>query len=339
MKYKNLVEAAYWGTPTDIQEHLLNNADVNETQDIYIRNSSRFSSMACGCNFSDISITPLHAAVMARNIDNVRLLLANGADSYKSVTSYYRYEDHQWFKADANELAQKQGLFDFVVLFAVTRLQNNMVVDMQKLTKPLARHPKCFTAQQYEELIAAMPIAELNKFLWALIPHNVLLPVTIALRKGADPNTVDNDGNTALHLALRRNKADLNTIKQLLASGADPNAVDNEGNTVLHLALLKSSIDINLIKTICAYGADKHAKNKGQQTPLDLCKNPLMRERLLAMPSTLPPTAQVIEDEMQTVSNASCSCFGFLWARARSAANQPTVTNRETVVEAKLALA
>jgi hypothetical protein len=64
-----------------------------------------------------------------------------------------------------------------------------------------------------------------------------------------------------------------------------------------------------------------------------------MRQALLDMPSSMPPTAQVIENEAETVSNARCLVFCFLWARARGAEHQPTAaTGDNVVVEAKLAL-
>jgi ankyrin repeat protein len=53
----------------------------------------------------------------------------------------------------------------------------------------------------------------------------------VLLRAGADPNQKADEGVTALHLAVVRDRKDLVTL--LLASGADPSATDSRGASPL----------------------------------------------------------------------------------------------------------
>ncbi len=54
------------------------------------------------------------------------------------------------------------------------------------------------------------------------------------LKKGANPNTKDIDGQTPLHMAASGGHFDV--VKLLLEHGADPNVQDKDGATPLHKA-------------------------------------------------------------------------------------------------------
>jgi len=58
--------------------------------------------------------------------------------------------------------------------------------------------------------------------------------VTLLLKKGANPNKKDNNGNTALIWANRMGQTE--NVKLLLEAGANPNVTDNNGNTALMFA-------------------------------------------------------------------------------------------------------
>ena len=76
--------------------------------------------------------------------------------------------------------------------------------------------------------------------------------VRIAVSRGADPNTVDNEGKTPLH------KAQNNEIsKALIECGADVNARDNAGKTPLFYRN-----DVETMRILVSAGADVNAKDR-----------------------------------------------------------------------------
>ena len=66
----------------------------------------------------------------------------------------------------------------------------------------------------------------------------------LLLERGADPNVLDDEGNSMLLLVLKKGYADADIVKLLLEKGADPNVRDRGSNSVLMLALKKGYADI-----------------------------------------------------------------------------------------------
>ncbi len=58
--------------------------------------------------------------------------------------------------------------------------------------------------------------------------------VRALVQKGADPNILNEHGNTPLHLAVK--KGYLGLVSELLKNGADPNLADKDGQTPSYLA-------------------------------------------------------------------------------------------------------
>ncbi len=84
------------------------------------------------------------------------------------------------------------------------------------------------------------------------------------LEGGADPNSTQVDGMTALHWAAYHEDAD--TAELLLAAGADPDASNRYGVTSLYLACENGSSEVAAL--LLAAGADPSLAARGGETPL-----------------------------------------------------------------------
>jgi len=86
------------------------------------------------------------------------------------------------------------------------------------------------------------------------------------LRVGANVNTPQGDGTTALHWAVY--KVDPELVAQLLSREADPNAVNQFGSTPLAEAVKIANAEI--VRQLLNAGADPDARNQDNQTALML---------------------------------------------------------------------
>jgi len=86
------------------------------------------------------------------------------------------------------------------------------------------------------------------------------------MSKGANINIKDNDGDIALMFAAMSGNA--NSVKFLMSNGADVNARDNSGNTALLDACEAQGNTLDCIKILVARGADVNVKSKGGETAL-----------------------------------------------------------------------
>lgn len=86
------------------------------------------------------------------------------------------------------------------------------------------------------------------------------------LRKGANPHVRDRDGASPLHYAVQVGA--LQTVKLLFKYDVNLNTEDNEGWTPLHIAV--QTRNRHIVKVLLVNGADKNRRNKDGKTPLDL---------------------------------------------------------------------
>ena len=107
------------------------------------------------------------------------------------------------------------------------------------------------------------------------------------LKEGVDPNAVDIDGRTALHLAF-----EIEVIKVLLASKKiDVNARDSRGTTALQEAAEKN--DLTRVKLLLDAGAKPHLAGIAKYTPLHETTNVKVAEALLAKGARLDAQANL----------------------------------------------
>lgn len=110
-------------------------------------------------------------------------------------------------------------------------------------------------------------------------PINEAIAMTL-IERGADVNSVGNDGKRPLHQAVLTAEQ---VARKLLDAGADINAQDNDGNTPLHIACTDAEEDtvIWLLKA----GADHEIQNNDGRTPQNLAmENGLSRALDLMKP-------------------------------------------------------
>lgn len=104
----------------------------------------------------------------------------------------------------------------------------------------------------------------IDKDLHDALKENRIDEVIQLLKKDQSINTKDDNGQTALHLAVTL--SDLETFKSLLQQeGIDPNIQDKEGNTPLHLAA--ASFDLGKVYLLLKYKADPNVSNFDSHTP------------------------------------------------------------------------
>ncbi|XP_057598415.1 85/88 kDa calcium-independent phospholipase A2 isoform X5 [Hippopotamus amphibius kiboko] len=85
----------------------------------------------------------------------------------------------------------------------------------------------------------------------------------LLLKRGCDVNSTSSAGNTALHVAVMRNRFDC--VMVLLTHGANADVRGEHGNTPLHLAMSKDNVE--MIKALIVFGAEADTPNDFGETP------------------------------------------------------------------------
>jgi ankyrin repeat protein len=93
--------------------------------------------------------------------------------------------------------------------------------------------------------------------------------VSLLLSKGADPNTANSHGRSALTLAVFGQP--ISVLDALLRAGANVNSQDRNGNTALMAAT--ESGNIPAVKLLLEAHADRTLKNKSGQTALSIASS------------------------------------------------------------------
>lgn len=88
------------------------------------------------------------------------------------------------------------------------------------------------------------------------------------LSRGADPTMRNCDGETPLHLAGKKYRADLLVL--FVGRGVDWNATDRLGQTVLHCVCNLVIVRLRNVRVLLENGADPSVRNRSGQSPLHL---------------------------------------------------------------------
>jgi ankyrin repeat protein len=209
---------------------------------------------------------PLHEAVLAGNIERVRMLISNGAD--------IREKDKSGFtplhvaalngRREIAELLIDQG--------ADIEAKNNMGMT------PLQVAARFGGLKVVELLISkgADIEAKDNRGMTSMhqlcFSHQGKATAELLISKGANINakiTDTNDGRTPLHVAAWSGNGPVAEL--LISKGVDINARENHGQTPLHRACLRLGRK-NVVELLIAKGADINAKDNNGKTPLSLAK-------------------------------------------------------------------
>jgi len=93
--------------------------------------------------------------------------------------------------------------------------------------------------------------------------------VACLLENGADITIGNQDGETAIHIAIKHNFVPL--VEFLLSHGSTINETDNQDNTPLHHASMAGHVRI--VQLLLKKGADKNLKNDSGKKPASVAKS------------------------------------------------------------------
>lgn len=102
------------------------------------------------------------------------------------------------------------------------------------------------------------------------IENKSVADLRACLRRGADVNKKNNNGQSPLHLAVTKEALFAYvSAMNLIEHGADVNAKDKKGQTPLHLAVTKR-MGYDLVQSLIENGSGVNAKDEKDQNPLHI---------------------------------------------------------------------
>jgi ankyrin repeat protein len=214
---------------------------------------------------------PLHYAIIFNNIEAIKLLLTYGSNVNKQnnlglgaihLAVYSKKPEVMELilnaKANINLKHKKNGE---TALHMACNLELYHMAEL--LLKRNADPDVQDTEDEYTPLIYSTVLNRLDF-------------VKLLLDKGANINIQDQYGNTALHYAILENR--MSILQYILNSKPfDPNLVNTEGRTILHLVLQSEKVNDDLIKHILPLARLDIVDNVGSTALHLLTKNDLWK--------------------------------------------------------------
>lgn len=190
---------------------------------------------------SSVMATPLHDAVLSGDAERVRALITPGLDINERDSS----------GVAAIHLAALEGHIEMLEILINNGADVNIAVNSSRTKSRFYTHLHEFTPLH----IAA------NFHFTANINSFEIAGLLIA--RGADVNQKSDDGQSPLHLAVRR--ANDRLVELLITNGADVNAKDFEDYTPLHNAAWNGRLGV--VEVLVSNGANIDASAYDGRTP------------------------------------------------------------------------
>ena len=178
-------------------------------------------------------------AVKERDLDSIKLLIANGSDVNTKDDSSGEYT------LLARAIRERAGIR--IIKFLIANGADVNAKDSRSGCSPLIEALRYLHVDNYGDTVA-----------WS----GDLNIVKLLVSSGADVNARDNYGATPLLYAA--STLNINIIKFLVSSGADVNAKDQGStpliNIILYISPCKAKIAADIIEFLISEGIDIHAK-------------------------------------------------------------------------------
>lgn len=214
----------------------------------------------------DIGSTPLHNAVLAENLETVRLLLGRGADinAKDSMGLTALHKAVAGGRLSAIRLLLDSGA-DIEAKDAVGRTPMHLLVCFAEHGAAVMDILlQCGANIDSRDDTGETPLGSAVQNSFESIDI-----VKLLLQKSANVNLADDDGYSPLHrVCLHQNSPEM--IEILLHYGADVNARTNDGQTPLHLVLSNSEPSTRSVELLLNHGARVDLTTENGDTPLHI---------------------------------------------------------------------
>lgn len=254
--------------------------------------------------------TLLHLAIMDKNIEAIRALIAKGANPYiynKECTSIDLAMQNgapeevlnmlidtrtniNNFDQDGNTLLHKAIWYNnhAAVKFLLAKGANPAIEDRRRYTAlhlAILRNSSpeiVSTLLQYNTNINSQHPNRNNgnTLLHIAIMHNNYEAVKTLLQQGANPDILNNDDYSSIHLAIMQ-RAPVNIMRMILDHTLNINFVDKLKNSYLHIAIISGATDI--AKSLLEKGIDYRLKNLNNENAVTTAINSDCTEIILAI--------------------------------------------------------
>lgn len=166
-----------------------------------------------------------------------------------------------------------------------------------------------------EDGFSALHLASLNG-------HHNVVQCLVEARPGSDVNLRNGRQQTPLLLAV--DKRHVTIAKLLLDNGAEVNAQDDVGDSPLHVVVMYHSLKVGgsntpkkelstseptfiITKLLMDHGADITLQNKHEKTPVQLCRDPRLRELMVPKDTITEDSSRENSQAQKEVSSAATS--------------------------------